>query len=62
MTYRFKRIHRQFREGDLVPTTYDAGTIKTMLDYHIIEPTEEPEVKVVESPASKLYVGRGKRK
>ncbi len=41
MTYRFKRIHRQFRAGDMVPATYDAGTIKTMLEYQIIEPVEE---------------------
>lgn len=41
MTYRFKRIHRQFKAGDIVPATYDAGTIKTMLEYQIIEPVEK---------------------
>jgi len=57
--YRFKRIHRQFREGDLVPTTYDAGTIKTMLAYHIIEPVEEKAITV--PPEDKAY-RKGKRK
>jgi hypothetical protein len=51
MRYRFKVQHRQFAPGALVPETWDAGIIGTMLSAHRIEPVDAPEpAKSVDAP------------
>jgi len=52
MKYRFKVPYKNFMPGDLVPETYDAGVVQTMLQYQRIEPAETKQV--VRPPEDKM--------
>lgn len=50
MKYRFKKPHRQFRVGDILPEGRDSGTIGTMIASHIIEPIPDPKSEPTPEP------------